>query len=140
MVAEEEEEAGGELTEEDQALVEAYSQGLRSKQKLTCDGESVRDDASTSTSSRGNFASLAHTATGTHDTFALASIPTTRSPDWIVDSGASRHVPGAVGEFSFYTRLAVPESTQTADGTAQPVVGDLPREGDRKAAWDWHLG
>ncbi|XP_078162734.1 uncharacterized protein LOC144557937 [Carex rostrata] len=136
MVAEEEEEAGWELTEEDQALVEAYSQGLRSKQKLTCDGKSVRDDASTSTSSRGNFASLAHTATGTHDTFALASIPTTRSPDWIVDSGASRHVTGAVGEFSSYTRLAVPESIQTADGTAQPVVGDLPREGDRQAAWD----
>ncbi|XP_078169017.1 uncharacterized protein LOC144563418 [Carex rostrata] len=132
MVIEEEEEVGGDLTEENQALVEAYSQGLRNRQKPIGNVNSVRDDTSTSTVSRGNFASLAHTATGTHDTLALASIPITGSPDWIVDSGASSHVTGTVGEFSSYTRLAVPESIQIADGTAQPVVGDLPREGDRQ--------
>jgi hypothetical protein len=32
-------------------------------------------------------------------------------------------VTGTVGEFSSYTHLAVPESIQTADGMAQPVVG-----------------
>ena len=122
MVAEKEE-AGGDLTEEDQALVEAYSQGLRDRQKLMGDVKSMRDDASTSTGSRGNFAYFAQTATGTHDTRALVSISTTRSPDWIVDSGASRHVTGTVGEFSSYTRLAVPESVQIADGSAQAVVG-----------------
>jgi hypothetical protein len=71
------------------------------------------EDASTS----GNIASYAHSATGTCDTHALASIPTIRSP-WIVDSGASRHVTGTAGEFSSYTHLAVPDSIQTADGTA----------------------
>ena len=73
MVEEEEEEAGGDLTVEDQALVEAYSQGLRNRQKPMSDVKSVRDDASSSTGSRGNFASLAHTATGTHEILALAS-------------------------------------------------------------------
>ncbi|KAJ3668810.1 hypothetical protein LUZ61_022792 [Rhynchospora tenuis] len=48
---------------------------------------------------------------------------TIRSPEWIVDSGASRHVTGNASEFSSYTHLAVPESIQTADGTTQPVVG-----------------
>jgi len=115
MVVEKEEEAGGDLTKEDQALVEAYSQGLRDRQKLRGDVKSVRDGASISTGSKGNFASFAHTA--------LASIPTTRSPDWIVDSGATRHVTGAAREFSSYTHLAVPDSIQTADGTVQPVVG-----------------
>jgi hypothetical protein len=40
-----------------------------------------------------------------------------------VDSGASRHVTGVAREFSSYTHLAVPESIQTADGTAQTVIG-----------------
>ena len=55
--------------------MEAYSQGLRDRQKLMGDVKSVRDDASTFTGSSGNFASFAHTSTGTHDTLALASIP-----------------------------------------------------------------
>jgi hypothetical protein len=40
-----------------------------------------------------------------------------------VDSGASRHVTGAARKFSSYTHLTFPESIQTADGTAQPVIG-----------------
>jgi hypothetical protein len=115
MVAEEEEEEGEreeDLSAEDQELLRQYSQLLRRRQ-----GGAVRD-ASTS----GNIASYAHSTTGICDTHTLASIPTIRSP-WIVDSGASRHVTGTAGEFSFYTHLAVPESIQKADGTAQPVVG-----------------
>jgi hypothetical protein len=83
----------------------------------------VLDDASTSASSRGNIASFAHSATNIGDTLALASISTTRSPDWMLDSGASRHVTGVAREFSSYTHLAVSESIQTVDGTAQPVIG-----------------
>jgi hypothetical protein len=60
---------------------------------------------------------------GTHDTHALAFIPIIRSRTWIVDSGASQHVTGVVGEFSSYTCLVVPENIQTADGTTRPVVG-----------------
>ena len=100
------------FSEEDkaQALLDACSQLLKKK------GKGVIDGASTSSSSRGNIASFAHSATGTCDTRALASISTTRSPEWIIDSGASRHVTGAAGEFSSYTHLAVPESIQTCNG------------------------
>jgi Zinc knuckle len=107
------------FTEEDHEFLEM----LKRKQKVASEGKRVLDDASTSASSRGNIASFAHSATGICDTLALASISTTRSPDWIVDSGASRHVTGATREFSSYTHLAVLESIQTAYGTAQPVIG-----------------
>jgi hypothetical protein len=126
MVAEEEKEDVEDLTEENQTLVEAYSQALRTGQKQVGYGKSVADETSTSSSSKGNYAyksDFAHSAIGTCDTLALASIPITRSSDWIVNSGVSRHVIGAAGEFSSYPRLAVSESIQTADGTAQPVVG-----------------
>ena len=56
-------------------------------------------------------------ATKASYTHALASIPTRRSPEWIVDSGASRHVTGASTEFSFYHHLTVPGTIHTADGT-----------------------
>jgi hypothetical protein len=56
-------------------------------------------------------------------THALVSISIVRSPEWIVDSGASRHVTGNVREFSSYTHLKMPESIQTTDDTTQPVVG-----------------
>jgi hypothetical protein len=127
MVAEEEEEVVEDLTEENQTLVEAYSQALRAGQKQTCYGKSVVDETSTSSSSRGNYAyksDFAHSATSTCDTLALASIPTTRSSDWIVNFGASCHVTGAAGKFSSYSRLVVPESIHIADGMAQPVVGN----------------
>ena len=74
------------------------------------------DDTSTSSSPRGNFACFTQSATVVCDTLALASILTTRSPDWIVDSGATRHMTGAAREFSSYTHLAVPDSVRTADG------------------------
>ena len=45
------------------------------------------------------------------------------TPEWIIDSCASRHVTGNASKFSSYTHLAIPESIQTADGTTQPVVG-----------------
>jgi hypothetical protein len=83
----------------------------------------VLNDASTSASTRGNIASFAHSTTGTCDTLALASISTSRSPDWIMDFGASRHMTGVAREFSSYTHLTAPESIQTADGTAQLVIG-----------------
>jgi hypothetical protein len=118
-VAEGESEETVVFTEEDHEFLEM----LKRKQKAASEGKRVLDDASTSASTRANIASFAHSATGTCDTLALASISTSRSPDWIVDSGASRHVTGAAREFSSYTHLTVPESIQTADGTAQPVIG-----------------
>jgi hypothetical protein len=119
MVAEEESEETVVFTEEDQEFLEI----LKRKRKAAGEGKRALDDASTSSSSRGNIACFAHSASGIGDTLALASISTTRAPDWIVDSGASRHVTGAAREFSSYTHLAVPKSIQTPDGTAQPVIG-----------------
>jgi hypothetical protein len=126
MVAEDKEDAVGNLTEENQALVEAYSQALRAEQRQAGYRKSVVDEASTSSSFRDNYAyksNFVHSATDTCDTLALASIPTTRSPYWIVDYGASCHVTDAAEEFSTYSHLAILKSIQTVDGTAQPVVG-----------------
>ncbi|KAK8937204.1 hypothetical protein KSP39_PZI011852 [Platanthera zijinensis] len=50
----------------------------------------------------------------TDGSIAFASISSSRVSDWIIDSGASRHVTGNTGEFS-YTRLADADSIQTTD-------------------------
>ncbi|XP_078182084.1 uncharacterized protein LOC144575718 isoform X2 [Carex rostrata] len=70
---------------------------------------------------------------------AASQILRTRSPDWIVDSSASRHVTGFAREFSSYPHLAISANIQTTDGTAQPVIGNLSREGDGQGTWDWHM-
>ena len=48
-----------------------------------------------------------------------------RSPDWILDSGASKHVAGTSTEFESYTQYPIThcETIQTADGTSQPIKG-----------------
>jgi hypothetical protein len=118
-VAEGESEETVVFTKDDHEFLEM----LKRKQKAASEGKNVLDDVSTSVSSRGNIVSFAHSATGICDTLALASISITRSLDWIVDSGASRHVTGATREFLSYTHLVVPESIQTAYGTTQLIIG-----------------
>ena len=93
------------FTEEDQALLEI----LRRKKRAAYD---------TSFMPRGNIATYAYSAKGTSSTHTLAS-----TPEWIIDSGASRHVTGNASELSSYTHLTMPKSIQIADGTTQPVVG-----------------
>ena len=89
MVAKEEEGTKVVFTEEDQALLEI----LRRKQRAADD---------TSFMSRGNTATYAYSATSTSNTNTLAS-----TPEWIIDSGASRHVTGNASEFSSYTHLVM---------------------------------
>jgi hypothetical protein len=96
-----------------------YLEVLQRKQKEA----EARDGVSTSSSFKGNVAYSVATTQDTCDSLALASFPTPRSFEWIIDSGASGHVTGTVTEFSSYTRLAVPLSVKTVDGTDQPVVG-----------------
>jgi hypothetical protein len=83
----------------------------------------VRDEASTSSFPWGNTTIYAYSTKSTDYTHALDSISTIRSPEWIVDSSASRYIISNAREFSSYTRLTMPGSIQTADGTTQPVVG-----------------
>ena len=61
----------------------------------------------------GNLVNLAHPDKGT----SLAN--------WILDSGASKHVTGTLSEFASYNPFAPMrnETIQTADGTAQPIKG-----------------
>jgi hypothetical protein len=63
----------------------------------------VNEEASTSSFPWGNTATYAHSTEGIGNPHAFASISTTRSPEWIVDFGASRHVTGNAREFSSYT-------------------------------------
>ena len=71
---------------------------------------SRRDETSTVL---GNLVNLARPGTGTFNS------------SWILDSGASRHVMGASGEFASYTPFSPTskETIQTADRTAQPIRG-----------------
>ncbi|XP_020240779.1 uncharacterized protein LOC109819453 [Asparagus officinalis] len=110
MVAEEGEATEMVFTEEDHMLLEI----LRRKQRVAGDGDRR---SGTEETSKGNSATYAHPIKCTDDIHALASMSPDRSSEWIVDSGASRHVTGNASEFSSA------DSIQTADGTFQPVVG-----------------
>jgi GAG-pre-integrase domain len=109
------------FTEEDKMLIEI----LRRKQITAGNGDkkSVSEEASISSFPWGNTTPYAHSTKDIDNTHALASISIIRSSEWIIDSGASRHVIGNACEFSSYTHLAMPESIQTAFGTTQHVVG-----------------
>jgi hypothetical protein len=95
------------LTEEELMHLEL----LDKKQRITSYQNKKRVSRYASNSSpEGNTTIYVDATKGTHDAWALASIPTIRSRTWIVDSEASQHVRGVVGEFSSNTRLAVLEN------------------------------
>ena len=69
----------------------------------------------------GNFANYAHLGKGTQ---AQALASTYRhNIEWVIDSGASKHVTGISSLFKAYTPHAHSETIQTADGTSQPIHG-----------------
>jgi hypothetical protein len=108
------------LTKEEHMLLKL----LEKKQRITSyRGEKNVTRYASNSSPKGNTVIYADSTKDTHDTHALVFIPTIRSGTWIVDSGASQHVTGVVGEFSSYTRLVVSKNIQMADGTTRPVVG-----------------
>ncbi|CAO2199022.1 unnamed protein product [Urochloa humidicola] len=69
----------------------------------------------------GNFGNYAHLGEGTQAQ-ALAS-SYRYNTEWIIDSGASRHVTGMSNLFKTYIPYAHSETVQTADGTSQPIHG-----------------
>jgi hypothetical protein len=69
----------------------------------------------------GNIANYAHSGESIQ-VHALAS--TYRHHiDWVIDSGASKHVIGESHSFTTYTPYAHPETIQIVDGTSQPIHG-----------------
>lgn len=71
----------------------------------------------------GNFDHVVYTKEGNS---ANASIfPHKSFSDWILDSGASKHVAGTLNEFDSYIQYPPEhnETIQTADGTPQPIKG-----------------
>ena len=71
----------------------------------------------------GQFAHFVYTDKGNTENASLAAHKL--DFDWILDSGASRHVTGSIREFELYNQYpsTYHETIQTADGTAQPVKG-----------------
>ena len=89
-----------------------------SKKRTESTGDKDHEDFS-----YGNFAHFVSTDEGN---CAHASILSQRShPDWILDSGASKHVAGTSMEFESYIPYppTCKETIQTADGTSQPIKG-----------------
>jgi len=84
--------------------------------KTTSDGPMIA-----TTSHFGNFANYAHLGKGTQ---AQALASTYRHGiEWIIDSGASKHVIGISSSFKTYTPHSYSETIQTADGTSQSIHG-----------------
>ena len=80
-----------------------------------------QNSAKATTSHFGNFANYAHTGEGTQ-AHALASTYR-HHVDWIIDSGASKHVTGLPNNFSSYSPIAPSETIQIADGSSQLIHG-----------------
>jgi hypothetical protein len=75
----------------------------------------------TTTGHFGNFANYAHLGKGTQ-AHALAST-CRHNIEWVVDSGASKHVTGISNSFRTYTPHSFTETIQIVDGTSQPIHG-----------------
>ena len=71
----------------------------------------------------GNFAHLVITNEGNAENASFATHEI--DPEWILDSGASKHVAGNILEFESYNEHPPTHkyTIQTADGTAQPIQG-----------------
>lgn len=84
---------------------------------------SKSDDQETMMASVDNTANLVHSDPGILNQTPLP-IKNSNS-NWILDSGASRHVTGMPSEFTSYTPYSYShkETIQTADGTSRPIRG-----------------
>ena len=72
----------------------------------------------------GNFAHYVYKDEGNIDRVSIATHNV--NSDWILDSGASKHVTGNISEFDSYTQYPPTHrgTIQTADGTAQSIKGE----------------
>ena len=69
----------------------------------------------------GHFAHFVYTDEGKTESASLATHRL--NSEWILNSGASKHVAGCIGEFESYKHFPSThrETIQTADGTAQQI-------------------
>lgn len=81
-------------------------------------------DAEVDSAAYGNFANLVSMDEGNSEKASLAT--NENDTEWILDSGASKHVAGKFGVFESYIKHPPTHkgTIQTADGTKQPVVGE----------------
>lgn len=81
-------------------------------------------DAEVDSAAYGNFANLVSMDEGNSEKASLAT--NENDTEWILDSGASKHVAGKFGVFESYIKHPSTHkgTIQTADGTKQPVVGE----------------
>ena len=71
----------------------------------------------------GHFAHFVYTNEGKTESASIAMHRL--NSDWVLDSGASKHVAGCLGEFESYcpSSPSHQQTIQTADGTSQPIKG-----------------
>ena len=105
-----------------------YSSTHRANAAVLGEGSSITGQGESNNGSQedacyGNFAHFVHTNEGNTD---CASVAIHKSNfDWVLDSGASKHVTGNLKEFEQYSQYPPTnkETIQTADGSAQPIMG-----------------
>jgi hypothetical protein len=96
---------------------------LEELKRLQKDEKDLKSNDQGTTTLVDNVANLVHSDLGILNQ-ALAPISNSNS-NWILDSGASRHVTGMPSEFASYTPYPYShkETIQTADGTSRPIKG-----------------
>ena len=92
----------------------------KSKKVSESEGKSNEEDSEIH---YGDFVNFAYMDEGNYANTSVSS--QISQLNWILDSGASRHVTGATSEFASYTQYPPTrrETIQTADGTPQPIKG-----------------
>ena len=100
-------------------ILNAKLEELKKLKKNESDSKSYGQG--TTTTPKNNMANLVHFDPGILNQ-AFTSTQSSNS-NWILDSGASRHVTGMSSEFSSYTPYTHShnETIQTADGTSRPI-------------------
>src|SRR3954469_25171076 len=87
--------------------------------------EKEKENVDTSSSYGSDTAGYTHVGRGTPEHALHTFASTKKHVDWIVDSGASKHIIGNKSEFDTYhpSMHKEPETVVTADGTSQPIMG-----------------
>jgi hypothetical protein len=98
-----------------------WEQWQKSKESENLASTPPDSTATTTVQHFGNFTNYAHSDEGTQAQALSSSYR--NHVDWVIDSGASRHVTGLSHTFKTYIPHAHSETVQIADGTSQRIHG-----------------